>query len=56
MGEEGDPGLAEFQKGNCADCKFADPRKVGTGLPCCTRLEQAEIIDGLCFSNRRKGM
>lgn len=26
----------EFQVKNCQDCFFAEARKVGTGLPCCT--------------------
>ena len=34
--------LAEFQVANCIGCSFADPERIRTGAPCCTRPEGIE--------------
>lgn len=42
-----------FQKLNCAGCRFADTKMVGTGQPCCTFPSKLDVKDGHCLS--RKG-
>ena len=42
-----------FQKLNCAGCRFADTKMVGTGQPCCTFPSKLDVEDGQCLS--RKG-
>ena len=45
--------LSEWQKRNCAGCKFADEKKVGTGEGCCTFFLQYELDDeGECKTKR----
>ena len=45
--------LSEWQKRNCAGCKFAELKKVGTGKACCTYPLHYELDDeGECKSKR----
>lgn len=44
--------LAIFQSNNCSRCRFADPGKVGTGEPCCTRLGGPEPKGAICLARR----
>jgi hypothetical protein len=49
-----DKELVKFQDLNCRGliygtyCFYADPDKVGTGQPCCTKLTLPEVINGIC--------
>ena len=61
--EKSDQGLAEFQQVNCRGCKFADKKKVGTGLACCQyggRVEHKprnfnDPLEGACLSRKERG-
>ena len=44
--------MIDFQRENCADCRYADKPKVGTGEPCCTHTGKLETDGKLCFSWR----
>lgn len=46
--------LAEWQKRNCAGCRFAEKKKVGTGEACCTYYLQYELDDkGECKTRKQ---
>ena len=48
--------LAELQRANCAGCVFADDEKVGTGEPCCTRMQGPLFADdGVCEARVKPG-
>jgi len=44
--------LAIWQSNNCSRCKFADPKKVGTGEPCCTRTQGPEPKGAICLARK----
>ena len=45
-------GLAIWQSNNCVRCVFADPDEVGTGNPCCTRVNGPEPLGAICLARR----
>jgi hypothetical protein len=46
--------LAIWQSNNCSRCVFADEKKVGTGDPCCTRLNGPDPLGAICLARRGK--
>jgi len=48
----GDVGLAQFQRNNCYQCRFADKPQVGTGEPCCQKGGKLNSNGKLCFSRQ----
>lgn len=47
--------LSEWQKRNCAGCKFVDEKRVGTGEACCTYFMMLEMDDdGECKTRELK--
>lgn len=61
LSKTGDPQLALFQDGNCATCRYANEKLVGTGEPCCQRIPWATFPPSLndeegkvCLSKRKR--
>ncbi|HUV45485.1 MAG TPA: hypothetical protein VMW45_00230 [Dehalococcoidia bacterium] len=46
--------LAVWQGNNCSRCMFADPKKVGTGAPCCIRVDGPDPLGAICLGRREK--
>ncbi len=47
--------LSDWQKRNCAGCRYADEKMVGTGEACCTYYLHCETDDeGECKTRRGK--
>ena len=47
-----DQALAAFQMKNCAGCRFADKKAVGSGTPCCTYGGKLEYRNNVCQTRR----